>query len=256
MALDDIAFDFLTYVSLKGPLGKTLTLGKQGNNLSSNLSSFIHSYDSCENVLINQFGATQVESIDISPYESATIIHDLQKPLPPNFSSLKFDTVIDIGTMEHIFDLSSAFKCLFDLTNLYGRIVHVQCLNDWVGHGLVQFSPDLFYSLYSPHNGFEHTEMFFVELKNSDFWTKCSLPFRGSRVELTGLSVPLSYILVVSTKIKNIDAISVVQSDYLYQHELSNNCTENIPVIQYEWPNSWHEHSSLFRKHKSFFLNP
>ena len=94
-----------------------------------------------------------------------------------------------------------------------------------------------------------------MELKNSDLWTKCRMPFRGSRVELTGLSVPLSYILVVSTKIKTIDTISVVQSDYLYQHELSNKGSANIPAIQYEWPNSWHEHSSLLRKHKSFFLN-
>ena len=58
----------------------------------------------CESVLTHFFGATQVDSIDNSNYENATLIHDMNESLPSALQE-RYDTVIDVGTLEHVFDI-------------------------------------------------------------------------------------------------------------------------------------------------------
>src|SRR5690348_10401159 len=45
--------------------------------------------------------AGNVSSMDISDYEQAAIVHDLNYPVPQNLHE-KFDLVIDGGTLEHV----------------------------------------------------------------------------------------------------------------------------------------------------------
>src|SRR5437879_4402407 len=46
-------------------------------------------------------GTERLESLDMTDFEGATIIHDLNKPAPPQLKG-RFDTVFDGGTLEHI----------------------------------------------------------------------------------------------------------------------------------------------------------
>lgn len=48
-------------------------------------------------------GAQTTESIDNSDYENATIIHEMNNPLPTEFKD-KFSVMADAGTFEHVFN--------------------------------------------------------------------------------------------------------------------------------------------------------
>jgi hypothetical protein len=46
-------------------------------------------------------GAKEIFSIDVSDFEGANILHDMNQPLPHSLIS-SFDVVLDGGTLEHI----------------------------------------------------------------------------------------------------------------------------------------------------------
>src|ERR1043166_8529263 len=57
--------------------------------------------------LFEILGANRVESMDYSNYENASIIHDLNLPLPQDIHST-FSCVVDGGTIEHVFNFPTA----------------------------------------------------------------------------------------------------------------------------------------------------
>ena len=60
-------------------LGKTLTLGRQGNHLNwkDPETGLIDEY--CEPMLKKQFNASTVQSVDASDYQNATFVQDINK---------------------------------------------------------------------------------------------------------------------------------------------------------------------------------
>ena len=165
------------------------TLGRQNVHLSqAQISNVLglqppkHYGPFCEELLIEQFGATSVTSFDASDYEQATVVHDMNKPLTHD---RQYDTILDIGTMEHIFDTATALRNVSLLCNTGGRIMHVLPANNYNGHGFWQFSPELFFSLYSQSNGFAETEVYIAELNDELHWWRASVPKNGVRIEYT-----------------------------------------------------------------------
>lgn len=85
---------------------KTITIGRQ------NLYEVDHyldykkykNNDFCEELLVNNFGSTTVDSIDFSDFEGASIVFDMNKSLEEKFHE-KYETVFDIGSLEYIFNL-------------------------------------------------------------------------------------------------------------------------------------------------------
>src|SRR5438874_2194825 len=53
--------------------------------------------------------AKDVISIDFSDYEHASVIHDLNQPVPQSLHQ-QFDTVCDFGTLEHVFNFPVAIR--------------------------------------------------------------------------------------------------------------------------------------------------
>jgi hypothetical protein len=96
-------------------------------------------------------GAQRIESLDCSPYEEATIIHDLNQW--PLFPKDEFDAVIDCGTLEHVFNLPIAFQTTLSLVRTGGSLFMVTPVNNHVNHGYYQFSPELIRDLLLA-NGF------------------------------------------------------------------------------------------------------
>jgi hypothetical protein len=72
--------------------------------------------------------------------------------------------------------------------------LHVLPANNFCGHGLWQFSPELFFSLYCGTNGYIDTEVFIADLANNSKWYRVSEPAAGKRVNVSS-STPL-YVLV------------------------------------------------------------
>jgi SAM-dependent methyltransferase len=98
-------------------------------------------------------GATAIVAIDVSDYEGAQIVHDMNKPVSAEVNS-SFDLVLDAGTLEHIFDFPTALRSSIRMVRPSGWFISITMANNFCGHGFYQFSPELFYRFLCPSNGF------------------------------------------------------------------------------------------------------
>lgn len=98
-------------------------------------------------------GATQLDVLDHSAYEGATVLHDLNQPLPAG-ETRRYDVVFDGGVIEHVFDCANAFRSCMQLTKVGGHLCVCSIANNECGHGFYQFSPELFFRLFDTANGF------------------------------------------------------------------------------------------------------
>ena len=231
-------YKFLEHTFEFNKFGNVLTLGKQEIILDSfDKKRLSLSDNSCiddqyiDRLLIKNFNANSVKSIDNSNFEGADIIADMNKPID-NINE-KFDTIIDFGTSEHIFNVTQNLKNISKLCKVGGTILHALPANNNCGHGFWQFSPELFFSLYSEINGFSNTEIFIFNTHNKYEWWKVNKQKAGERLELSS-EVPL-YIAVKTNKKFDQDNIIVQQSDYVERWsdkiELNKINKKNISII-------------------------
>lgn len=205
MGIDFHGLHFLNYCCSNKPFGRTVTLGRQ----SLTMAKYFLQYGTfCEQLLKDRFGASEVQSYDASGYEGATHIADFNLPIQGE----QYDTVIDCGTLEHVFDIAQALRNVSALCSVGGQIIHVSPASNFCGHGFWQISPEMFFSLYSERRGFTGTEVFMADLKNHSYWFKVKPPSDGNRVEVRS-SNPL-YIMCRTHKQRASDA-PVQQSDYV-----------------------------------------
>jgi hypothetical protein len=209
--------NFLNYAARQQPFGATATIGRQNIFVSDHaIRKITGAHEGkpygpfCEELLTEHMGATVVHSFDKSSYEGATFEHDFNRPLRHD---RQYDTVMDFGTLEHVFDVAMALKNVASLCQHGGQILHALPANNLNGHGFWQFSPELFFSLYSAANDFSETEVFVAELNDAEHWYRASRPSGGIRVEYT--SPFQSYLLVRTRKMAEHVVESVQQSDYI-----------------------------------------
>lgn len=227
MGIDAHTFNFLKYANRNGDFQKTITIGRQRVLLSRaerglpddqethNHEPGNQEVEYCEQMFSSCFGATKTDSIDNSDYENATLIHDMNKPLPDSFEG-QYDTIIDAGCIEHIFDVAQALKNCSLLCRPGGQIIHILPANNFCGHGFWQLSPELFFSLYSEANGYSETEIFFASLENKEKWYRVKPPQQGGRGGVTGKD--RVYVLVRTKFIgPDIKHENIQQSDYSHR---------------------------------------
>jgi SAM-dependent methyltransferase len=104
--------------------------------------------------LFKYFGAKEVQSLDMSDHENATVIFDLNSLDLPGKLYEKFDVVYDGGTIEHVFNIVNAFKNIANMVRKGGIIIHHTPANNYTNHGFYQPSPTLFKDFYEA-NGFK-----------------------------------------------------------------------------------------------------
>lgn len=220
MGFDVQVLNLLRYAKRHGDFGKTVTIGRQSLHPQGALArasilvgpGYKHSRYGDE-LLKSHFGSTSVDSIDVSDYESATIVCDLNRPLPPNLSG-KFDTVIDTGSLEHIYNVPQALESYSSLCKPGGQILLMLPASNLCGHGFWQFSPELFFSLYSAENGYQSTEVFLAKEGDWDRWFKVKKPRSGKRLQ--GVSSSRLYVLVRTVLARSdFSHSNVQQSDYV-----------------------------------------
>jgi hypothetical protein len=168
-----------------------------------------------ENIIRRDFGAEVVDSFDASNYEQCTHVADLSKPLTVAYEP--YDTVVDSGCLEHIFNMPQALWNVSQLVKPGGQIMHILPTDNNSGHGFWQFSPELFFSLYSERNGYKDTRVFIADygFNNIDSWWECARPREGRRVEWSSrLTANSVYALVRTVRGDTVSHDHVFQSDY------------------------------------------
>ncbi len=115
-----------------------------------------------DRLLREAFCAQEVTSFDASDFEGATVVHDMNRPIAAEWHG-RFDAVIEMGSLEHIFHFPNAIENLMRMTAVGGRLFIVTPANNHFGHGFYQFGTDLFHRLLCPANGFEIERMYAFE---------------------------------------------------------------------------------------------
>lgn len=99
-------------------------------------------------------GVAELDSIDYSAYEGATITHDLNRPVPNELKG-RFDAIIEAGTLEHVFNFPVAIGNLMEMLKVGGHLFMTTVANNLFGHGFYQFSAELMYRIFAEENGFK-----------------------------------------------------------------------------------------------------
>ena len=218
MALTFHTFKFLEKLKKNNlNFGETLTIGRLNNLLEKEdfklLNIQIDQNVYADKLLKQHFNLLSLNALDYSSFEDADIIHDLNIPLEN--SNKQFNTIIDFGTSEHVFNVTECLKNISNLCKINGHIVHCLPANNNCGHGFWQFSPELFFNIYDNTNGFDETEIFLINLFDKKNWYKINKQKIGERLELNSKE-PL-YLLVKTKKIGKNLYQNINQSDYEQQ---------------------------------------
>jgi hypothetical protein len=168
----------------------------------------------CE-AFLRRLGARETVSIDASAYEGASLVHDMNLPIAAEHKR-KFSVVIDGGTLEHVFNFPVAIKSCMEMLEVGGHFFAHTMANNFMGHGFYQFSPELFYRVFSPANGFKlHRVVAFEERIGRPRWYEARDPgLIGERVEL--INGRQTYLLVHAERIADVPIFAQApqQADY------------------------------------------
>lgn len=93
-------------------------------------------------------GFDSVRSMDMSAYEGAEIVHDLNDPVTDKKLHGAFDLIFDGGTTEHVFDVATCMKNIFQMLATDGIFSSCVPANNWFAHGFYQFGPELTYGFW------------------------------------------------------------------------------------------------------------
>lgn len=102
--------------------------------------------------LFESIGFNRVSALDYSEYESAEYIYDLNNEELPNSLLEQFDTVIDHGTMEHVFHVPNCLRNIHAMLKIGGRVIHSSPSSNFMDHGFYMFSPTFFNDYYNTNN--------------------------------------------------------------------------------------------------------
>ncbi len=167
-------------------------------------------------------GCERVESADVSDWEGADHILDLNLPLPAGLAG-RYDTVFEAGTLQHIFDLPQVFANIHALLREGGRVIHGMAPStNHVDHGFYMFSPTLFHDFYAA-NGWRIEAEYFFEF--FPFWFRGrfhSTPWKIRRytpgcldhLAYGGFGARQVALFVVATKVAGATADRIPQQSY------------------------------------------
>ncbi len=156
-------------------------------------------YDDCAGYVdgvLRYLGAEHVDSVDASDYEGATLIHDLNLPIPPELED-RYSALIEGGTLEHVFDFPAAILSCMRMVREGGHLVMKVPVNNAPGHGFYQFSPELFFRVLSPRFGYHVLDAVLLEVHHPwPRWYRVVDPAAaGSRFQFRSSKRTVMYVL-------------------------------------------------------------
>ena len=218
MGLEINCVRFMFYVrALDVDFSQSATIGRQylylsESDLKKAMREFghpfqedtIHSIFNKNNGYAEEFlrflGAKDVQSFDISDYEGATYLHDMNQYIPDRFKE-KYTVVLDGGSLEHVFNLPIAIRNCMEMVQVGGHYLGLTPANNFMGHGFYQFSPELYFNVFTRANGFELVDLIACEDRRAAKWFAVRSPalIRGRATLINSVPVLL---FVVAKRVK------------------------------------------------------
>jgi hypothetical protein len=211
-----------------------MTLGRQqihtskeyntdiGDKFNIDLSEIIYG-NYCEN-FFHSIGFENIDSIDNSKYEDAKYIHNLNYPILDELKN-KYNYIYDGGATEHIFNVPQVFENIIDMLSIDGLFVSVTCNNNFSGHGMYQFSPELYLSMLHNKYGMKILELHIGEVGKTDIEWKNVNSYNGYRNTDKLSTLSETYIIIIARKISN------------NRCSLLTNCPNQYSYEQCDWVN-------------------
>lgn len=233
MAIDQNGLKFLLLAKARGvDFSNTAMIGRQRLNFTpdefkaildqcrvshceASVRSVMYDHDHYSEGFLKTLGASNLQSIDYSSYEGATLVHDMNVPVSEELKG-RYTLVLDGGSLEHVFNFPIAIQNCMKMVAPGGHFLTITPVNNFMGHGFYQFSPELFFGLLSPRNGFEiQSVMIFEDRPNAEWYQVVDPSTIGNRVTLIN-SRP-TYLLVMAKRVSNheLPLTYPSQSDYV-----------------------------------------
>jgi SAM-dependent methyltransferase len=92
-------------------------------------------------------GAAVVTAIDVSDYEGAEIVHNLDTPIPAHLEA-KFDFICNGSVLDNMFNPVMGLSNISRMLAPGGRVVHFEHASNAVNMAYLQFSPNWFFDYY------------------------------------------------------------------------------------------------------------
>ena len=99
--------------------------------------------------LFYRLGFDEVLATDVSEFEGADLVLDLNQLCVAPDQKGQYDVVLDGGTLEHVFHLPNALQNVLDFTAVGGRFIHIGPSSNHLDHGFYMFSPTLFWDFFT-----------------------------------------------------------------------------------------------------------
>jgi SAM-dependent methyltransferase len=93
------------------------------------------------------FGAATVAAIDVSDYEGAEIVHNLDLPIPAHLEG-KFDFICNGSVLDNVFNPIMGLGNISRMLAPGGRVIHFEHASNAVNNAYLQFSPNWFFDYY------------------------------------------------------------------------------------------------------------
>jgi hypothetical protein len=182
-------------------------------------------------------GARQIESLDFSNYEQATIVQDMNEAIPDSLKG-KFSCVLDGGTPEHVFNFPQAIKNAMEIVAIGGHFLGVVPANNFSGHGFYQFSPDLYWRIFSEPNGYEVEEMTVCEARHDAPCYLIDDPAKlGRRVQFTNSRS--AYLMVRARRLRRAEIFKSIPQQAYYAATWSSQTGTASPLSRREKLRDW-----------------
>lgn len=101
-----------------------------------------------DSAFFSLLGIDDFSVMDVSSYEGADILHDLNEPVSKSLEG-QFEFIIDGGTFDHLLDLRTAFMNVVKMLTPNGRIFQWNAASNFTGAAYVSLGPDLFNDYYT-----------------------------------------------------------------------------------------------------------
>lgn len=158
-----------------------------------------------------------VDSTDLSSYEGANILHDMNLPLSLVGQGPKpgyYHFIFDGGFTEHIYNAPQAFQNIINLLAPGGIFLSVTVNNNFSGHGFYQFSPEFFSRTFTSKHNMELLDIYLAERdSHPSHWVKIDqdykyrssykFPIKSGSIEGEDIEAKEVYIIAIARKLSS-----------------------------------------------------